>query len=430
MADATTMNYVYTIGGYAALAAVGYVFYHVKTTENKKRPNTADNKAARSSQPEPRKENSKKKQRLQSFTSESSKTQQTPPVAPAAPAETAPSATKAKSKPVDDEDKDREFARQLAKAQQGKKFVNKTETGKQREKTVKQSRVGKVTERATGDAQSPPGSTTGGDADDDQSPVQSPKVVPVEAPAETAAPIDTTGVADMLEPAPKGPSVLRLTESNEKPKPKPKAKAPEVVETKKQRQNRKKAEAAKEARQEAEKERKVLEEQQRRRARIAEGRAAKDGSQFTAANGNKSAWTEGAPASAGTNGADTNGLHEPLDTYEKPPAAKPAEQTKADANWVSSLPSEEEQMEKLKNDADEWSTVESKSVKAKKNKPAASTSSGDDQPAAPVKKENQQPARPAPVPKTTLGASKNFGSFSALSSKNEPAEESEEEWDV
>ena len=54
MADATTMNYVYTIGGYAALAAVGYVFYHVKTTETKKRPNAVDNKTARSSQAEPR----------------------------------------------------------------------------------------------------------------------------------------------------------------------------------------------------------------------------------------------------------------------------------------------------------------------------------------------------------------------------------------
>jgi hypothetical protein len=422
MADSTNMNYVYTIGGYAVLAAAGYAVYHLRSADNKKRTNAVDTKAARSSQPEPRKEDRKKKQRLQSFASESVKAQQAPQPAPAEP-ETY--ASKAKSKP-EKSDNDLAFAQQLVKAQEGKKFLNKTEGGKQREKTVKQSRVGKANEPANQDAQSPPSSTTGGDADDEPSPIQSPEV----------APADPSGVADMLEPAPKGPSVLRLTEPTEKPKAKPKAaKAPEVVETKKQRQNRKKAEAAKEARQEAEKERKVLEERQRRTARIAEGRAAKDGSQFTAANGNKSAWSEGAPASEGSKAADTNGLHQPLDTFEKPAGAKAAEKTKADANWIATLPSEEEQMEKLKDDADEWSTVQSKSVKAKKNKQVSSASSGDEQTSAPIKdsqKPAAQPVRPAPAPapKTTSGASKNFGSFSALSSKDEPTEEAEEEWDV
>ncbi|KAK0387577.1 hypothetical protein NLU13_3823 [Sarocladium strictum] len=420
MADASSMNYIYTIGGYAALAAVGYVFYHVKTTENKKRTTTPDTKAARSSQPEPRKDDRKKKQRLQSFTSESAKVQQAPVAAPAEP-ETY--ASKAKSKP-EKADNDLDFAQQLVKAQEGKKFLNKTEGGKQREKTVKQSRVGKAKEPVATEAQSPPSSTTGGDADEETSPIQSPEI----------APADPSGVADMLEPAPKGPSVLRLTEPTNKPAPKPKAaKAPEVVETKKQRQNRKKAEAAKEARQEAEKERKVLEERQRRTARIAEGRAAKDGSQSTNANIKKSAWSEGAPASEGSKAADTNGFHQPLDTFEKPAGAKPTEQTKVDANWIAVLPSEEEQMEKLKDDADEWSTVQSKSVKAKKNKQVSSASSGDDQAQPPAKQEVEKPApqpqRPAPAPKTTSGASKNFGSFSALS-KDEPADEVEEEWDV
>ncbi|KAL2209835.1 hypothetical protein CC79DRAFT_1365253 [Sarocladium strictum] len=427
MADATTMNYVYTIGGYAALAAVGYVFYHVKTTDNKKRTTAAESKATRTTQPEPRKEDRKKKQRLQSFTSETAKAQKAPTPAPA-PVEPASYASKAKKPEKDEADSNREFALQFAKAQEGTKFATKTESGKQREKTVKQSRVGKVNEPVIAEAQSPPSSTAGADADEESSPVQS-AVEPVEA-----APADPSGVADMLEPASKGPSVLRLTEPTEKPKAKPKAaKAPEVVETKKQRQNRKKAEAAKEAREQSEKERKVLEERQRRTARIAEGRAAKDGSQSMAANGNKSAWSEGAPASEGSKAADTNGLHQPLDTFEKPAGAKPAEKTKADANWIAQLPSEEEQIEKLKDNDDEWSTVQSKSVKAKKNKQVSSTSSGDEQTPAPVQKENQkpaaQPARPAPAPKTVSGTSKNFGSFSALS-KDDPAEEAEEEWDV
>lgn len=415
MAD-SSMSYVYTFGGYAAIAIVGYAFYQATTQNSKKRNPAVEQRAAKLTQPEPRKEDSKKKQRLQSFASEASKAKAQPPSG-----EPKTWAAVAEKDSRDDGVDNREFAKQLAKAQEGKKFSSKTEgNSKKREKSksVKQSRANELNDAGKA-PQSPPAPSTDAEADVETSPAASPDVTPA----------DSTGVADMLEPAAKGPSVLRLTGSTEQ-KPKQKqAKAPEVVESKKQRQNRKKAQAAKEAREEAEKERKVLEEKQRRTARIAEGRAAKDGSQFVAANGSKSSWTQGAPASAGTKGADTNSLQQPLDTFEKPTTV-PSDEIKKDAEWIQALPSEEEQIEKLKNDEDEWSTVKTKSAKPKKGKQESSASSGDDQPKA-----QSQPApaaRPNPTPKVGSSGNKSFGSFSALSAKNEPAdeEEEEEEWDV
>ena len=85
-------------------------------------------------------------------------------------------------------------------------------------------------------------------------------------------------------------------------------------------------------------------------------------------------------------------------------------------------------MEMLKQDADEWSTVQTKA--SKKSKKASSVSSAD---------EKAQP-RPAAQPQQpTSGASKaakptpsqNFGgSFSALTTNDDGAEEAEEEWEV
>lgn len=83
-------------------------------------------------------------------------------------------------------------------------------------------------------------------------------------------------VADMLEPAAAGPSVLRLTGEAKSQKPKARAVSPEK-ETKKQRQNRKKMEEKKAAREQDEQERKVLQENQRRTAREARGESAKNG---------------------------------------------------------------------------------------------------------------------------------------------------------
>ncbi|KEY72576.1 hypothetical protein S7711_05645 [Stachybotrys chartarum IBT 7711] len=444
MSDQANSNYLYTVGAYATLIGVGYAVYHVSTQKTKKRTATVQPKVARAAQPEPRKEDRKKKQRLERFASEPKDASSKPNGESDAGKGSEPawlSNTPSNAKGDDGPD-NREFAKQLAKAKAGKTFSNKSEGGKQREKSVKQSRANQLSgnaEKKKGasasssvhalDSSADADEDTAGDADvdadaDDQQ--QSPAT-----PAESGA-VDVSGVADMLEPAPAAPSILRITDTASKQKPKV-AKAPEAVETKKQRQNRKKAEAAKAERQEAEKERKALEEKQRRQARIAEGRAAKDGSQFVAANGNKSAWTQGAPNGSSTKTSEGDVLHQPLDTFEESGQAAPKSESKAEPRaaakpqdtWKSSLPSEEEQIELLKDETDEWSTVKTKSSK-KSTKKGSSADSSDE----------AAQSRPAPVAKQPVNGSKpaapqSFGSFSALTTKNEPADEAEEEeWDV
>ncbi|KAF5012968.1 hypothetical protein FDECE_1015 [Fusarium decemcellulare] len=414
MAD--NMSYLYTIGGYAALIGVGYVIYQVSTQKARKQARAAPVKITKTLQPEPRKEDRKKKQRMETFASEAQESSKKAANAEKTKEpEAAPLPSKIKER---DEDVDnREFARQLAKAKEGTKFAAKADGGKQREKSVKQSRANKMAGAAE-EKESAPSSTTGADADDDQSPITSPEVGPAVAVA--------GDVSDMLEAAPRGPSVLRLTDTEPKEQKKKAAKAAAPVESKKARQNRKKAEAAKAAREEAEKERKVLEEKQRRAARIAEGRAAKDGSQFTAAQTSKSAWKEGAPkAPEAAPAAKTNGFHQPLDTYEKAPASA-VNAPKSEGQWIESLPSEEEQIEMLKDNDDEWSTVKTKSSKkASKNVPSAE--SGDE----PVTRPAVQPKQPSGPIKTSK-PTQSFGSFSALTTKDDAAdeEEEEEEWDV
>jgi hypothetical protein len=207
------------------------------------------------------------------------------------------------------------------------------------------------------------------------------------------------------------------------------------VETKKQRQNRQKAEAAKAEREVAEKARKAAEEAQRRLARISEGRAAKDGSAFMAAQAaSKSAWNG--------NTSTVNGSHaavQPLDTFDtsrtEAPAAKaaPPKVTQAD-NWMASLPSEEEQLEILRGE-EEWSTVApKKATKSKKMEPVAE---------AAVEQEPVQatPAVSQPAPKPQKQATVNGNtkpkvafsqqsSFAALSTNDDDQGNGESEWDV
>ncbi|KKO97677.1 hypothetical protein THAR02_10223 [Trichoderma harzianum] len=433
-------NMLYTVGAYAALIGVGYAFYHISTQKDKKKGGVTITKPVKDSQPVTRKEDRKKKQRMESYVTDQDTNKASKADAQKAKAVETPQWS-SNQKDAENQEKidNREFAKQLAKAKEGAKFNTKNDGPKQREKTVKQSKANKpkaAPAPAAPEAVPSAPSSNGADADDDESPV-------VLSPA--TKPADVSGVSDMLEPAPAGPSVLRLTDTESKKDKKQKApKNPEPAETKKQRQNRKKAEAAKAAREETEKERKVLEEKQRRTARIAEGRAAKDGSEFMAAvNGNKNVWD----GTNGTNGAaekkDDASLYAPLDTFEKPaqkkkaaekatppPAPKKEAVQNLESSWISALPSEEEQMEMLKEESDEWNTVKSKS--SKKGKKAPSAESGEETPAA----------RPAPQPKqlsetsanksTKPVAAKSFGgSFSALTVKGDDVEDdAEEEWDV
>ncbi|KAJ4271824.1 hypothetical protein NW762_000530 [Fusarium torreyae] len=408
------MSYLYTLTGYAALIGIGYITYHYSTQKARSQAK-AQIKPAKSSQAETRKEDRKKKQRQEAFASEAQESKKSKAKEPVQAPDNNAWLSNAKDK--DDNVDNREFARQLAKAKEGTKFAANSDTGKQREKSVKQSRANKVAGAAE-EKESGPSSTTGADADDDQSPVTSPEVGPAVAVA--------GDVSDMLEAAPARQTVLRLTDTEPKKQNKkaPKAEAP--VETKKQRQNRKKAEAAKAAREESEKERKVLEEKQRRAARIAEGRAAKDGSQFTAAQNNKSAWTQGAPkAPEAASAAQTNGFHQPLDTFEQAPSSAANAPKSTGGKWIESLPSEEEQIQLLQDD-DDWSTVKTKSKKAAKSAPSAG--SGDEVAARPA----AQPKQPA-GPNKASQPTQSFGSFSALTTNDDAADkedEEEEEWDV
>jgi hypothetical protein len=326
----------------------------------------------------------------------------------------------------DDGVDNREFARQLASVKQGTSFSGGKKTDEKKQKSVKQSRAQERETKPEDIVVSAPSSTAGVDADDDQSSVTSPEV--------TAA--DAGDVSDMLErPTNTGPSVLRLTDTDKAPKNNGKpAKAPEKVETKKQRQNRQKVEAAKTAREEAEQDRKVKLEAQRRLARISEGRAAKDGSAFMASVAASSAWT-----SNGVNGKSNGDSGvvpvQPLDTFSSTDASKSSVPSvgKADS-WMSSLPSEEEQLEMIREE-EAWSTVQTK--KATKGKKKEITGdNNDDQIVSkplPVTPVVQEPViTKAPPPAVTNGKpTKSFSqksSFAALSTNDEP--DVEEEWDV
>ncbi|KAK4457612.1 hypothetical protein QBC42DRAFT_35554 [Cladorrhinum samala] len=363
-----------------------------------------------------------------------------------------PSASNKPSKqPVADDSSDdgidnREFARQLASIKQGTN-LNAPKKDEKRQKSVKQSRA-QIIDDAVNEPKaskpsapalvSAPSSTAGVDADDDESSNASPEL--------KAA--DAGGVSDMLEPKSSGPSVLRLTDTDKaKPQKEKKAKEPEKTETKKQRQNRKKREQEQEQRREDEKQRKAAEEAQRRQARIAEGRAAKDGSAFMAAQAQQpSAWTgNGANGSGNASTTTTNGDSAPaaalLDTFDTDsyvnvslPKAKSAPKGKdaTSATWISSLPSEEEQMEMLR-DEEAWNTVKTKKSKKKATANAATESANESEPSAAASKPTlkQQPSNGSGVvsakPANTYARQ---SSFAALTSNDEPEVEAENEWDV
>ncbi|KAG8428295.1 hypothetical protein J3459_004069 [Metarhizium acridum] len=127
----------------------------------------------------------------------------------------------------DDGVDNREFAKQLSKAKEGKKFSNKAEGGKQKEKSVKQSRANQMHTAVVDEKPS----DTGAEADDDRSPVESPVESPKESPEVRA--VDASGVSDMLEPAAAGPSVLRITDTDKQKEKLKATKAPQKTETKK-----------------------------------------------------------------------------------------------------------------------------------------------------------------------------------------------------
>lgn len=319
----------------------------------------------------------------------------------------------------DDDVDDRDFARQLQNAKTGTLSSAKAPAST-KQRSVKQNRAKEnVVAEASSDNATAPSSTTGGDADDDQSPVNSPDLN-----ATAVASLITNGISDMLEQPAAGPSVLRVTApTNAAPK---KAKVPpklEPVETKKQRQNRKKAEAKRLARDEDEKERGALMEKQRRTAREAEGRAAKDGSAFMAAKAPaNSAWT-GSQAAPTVNGGNMAHIIQPLDTYEpsastssisKPASSLSEDEMSSESQLFGSkqppFMSEEEQIELAKESTAEWEVVKTKERKnkaahkeSKNSKEEAQSSTDEQQDHNPPKKTRIAGSRATPIAQTKNG---------------------------
>ncbi|KAI0010996.1 hypothetical protein F4779DRAFT_263266 [Xylariaceae sp. FL0662B] len=407
-----------TIGGWAVIVGIGGALWYRGQLQKKKKNDHRSSSAKQATRHNDIDVGSDAKKKADKTTKPKPKPK------PKAPETTSKDAVSSGIDYYRDEDEaadkkaDREFARQLANTHAGTKF-NTKKSEEKRQKSVKQSKAQERPEITTGATSVP--SSHAGDADDDLSPQASPVV---EA-------INGRDVSDMLEPAASGPSVLRLTDTDSVKKPKErKQKAPEVVETKKQRQNRKKAEAAKAAREEEEKERKVKLEQQRRTARIAEGRAAKDGSASMANQPN--AW----------NGKSTDASNsvQLLDTFErapKPEITKAATQTPAPISeersdrWMSGIPSEEEQMEMLRQE-DSWNEVKTKKKGKKRDAsvetptPATATNGGNN-----ATTPNAQTRAPTNgITKKPIVTSSS-SSFAALTpEETDDNEEVEKEWDV
>jgi hypothetical protein len=280
----------------------------------------------------------------------------------------------------------REFARQLSSAKSGTLLPSKTQDSN-RQKSVKQSKAQEKALVETSSDATAPSSAAGGDADDDRSSSNSPEL---EA-TSIDSPVTNGGISDMLEAPAAGPSTLRITSPTNPTQPK-KAKAPAAsapTETKKQRQNRKKAEEKKAAREAEEKERKVLAEKQRRTAREAEGRAAKDGSTSMAAKApSSSAWTGPPPT---TSSSAKENFPPNLDTYESLEAASKKE-SNSESDWqkVAASMSEGEQLRAFENE--NWEPVQGKKSK-KKGKAAHS----------PPPQEQKEFAPPNVIPPTKAG---------------------------
>lgn len=345
---------------------------------------------------------------------------QSPSEATAAPAATTSYDPDAEAASKRDEAKaNKDFAQSLSKLKSGTQFTAPKKE-KNQQKSVKQSRAREA--ETTADV-----SSAHSDADDDDSSAASP----------VTAPADQSGVSDMLEKSAPGPSVLRLTSTDNGTKSSAKKeKAPDVVETKKQRQNRLKAESKKLEREQDEKERKKLEEAQRRRARIAEGRPAKDGSSSVSPKDN--AWT------AKANGEQPLMPIQPLDTFEQKPVNTPAAKStpkpasngtkERSDSWMSTLPSEEEQYAQVLEDTSSWNEVGSK--KNKKGKKTQESSEPTEKAANVLP---LAPARnPAAATKTAVDANKSkpalssHSSFAALVPEEtaDDDDDEEEEWDV
>jgi hypothetical protein len=256
----------------------------------------------------------------------------------------------------------------------------------------------------------PGSSTTGGDADDDLSPAVSPPLPAIKSEAFPSG----NDVSDMLEPEAPAPGTLRITDNGKPSKPKREQKAALPQETKKDRQNKKKAEEKKLQREADEKARRALEEKQRRVAREARGEPAKNGLAPAKAP-SSNAWKES--QHVGTPVSTANG--QLLDTLaDENQKVKSTSGSKANGDkwWSADIPSEEEQVRILTEQDDaSWNTVVTK--KGKKKGKTAEGSISDSASDAPA------PAVQAPVYEKSKPSYSN-GTFAALH------DDAEDGWEV
>jgi hypothetical protein len=249
---------------------------------------------------------------------------------------------------------------------------------------------------------SPDSSTAGADADDDSSPVASPSGNAFKAPS-------GRDVSDMLGSQAAAPSVLSIKPGDKPARPAKAqaAKAETPSESKKARQNRKKAEEAKAAREEEEKARQTLLENQRRTAREARGEPAKNGMKAAKAPASN-AWT----TVGGSGGAVQPPASAPtgqlLDTFDAASTAGSSEKrtngTAPTSGSVSSSGynnalSEEEQVKIALEDTTAWETV-AKGKKQKKKTVGGEEDSDSvtpqvSQPVKPVHIDKYVPTRPS-----------------------------------
>ena len=309
---------------------------------------------------------------------------------------------------------DLDFARSLSSAKIGTSLNSNARSDSPR-KTVKQSTAGLAPNESS--------TSSNGAVDTDHA--TSPAASPMLSASGQQKSSNGIDVSDMLEAPSSGPSVLKLTESNDpKQEKRPKqTKNVQSQETKKQRQNRRKAEENKLQREEQEKERQALLEKQRRAAREARGEPAKNGLGNT-----------GSQASTVWKGNE-NTVPEPvrkvdlpvtvplLDTFDRNDSSdvKPngfSEQgnstTNRGADWKNDVPSEEDQMRLIKEqDESAWNTVSKKAKK--KVVPQPNGQVGDDEISDAIS--NSKPTtKPSQLPKPANNGGGSNGTINTVGS--------------
>lgn len=324
------------------------------------------------------------------------------------PAQAAPAVVVQADEPKEVDMNTKQWAQQMLQARKGADLTS-TKNKEQRVKTVKQSSAVNTPVLSSGSSQ----------ADDDASPARTPD-------------INAGDVSDMLEPVPAGPTIMRVTSPSKPQKEKgARQSKEEVVETKKQRQNRQRAEERRLQHEADEEARKALEEKQRRAAREARGEPAKNGMQTSKPPANN-AWT--AKTGAAVNGKSTNATNANhtaplLDTFDVEsnsssnggPEASTAATSTSSAQWAS----EEEQLaQAMRQSEDEsgWTTV-AQPKKQKKKTPVAETVASE-----PVltNKTNILPAKP-----TTNGKPIGFHALDAEYEQRADADPSDaSNWDA